>query len=243
MVNEAGPMALRTADGEWRTAHEFVRETLRQAILRGDLTGGSRLIQADLATQLRVSTTPVREALRDLATEGLITLDRHRGGVVRELNWDDMEEIRQIRQQLEPLAISMAVAGVTADQLTEAEALCDRMADIDDLASWVALNLRFHSLFHEATGAKRLAGILTGLEEAASVYVAQAQRSHPEIRRRANAAHRALIEACRDRDVDKAIAAMEGHVGMPIEMTDPGERRAPESGVRDPKRAAGLRAT
>ena len=135
-------MALRTADGEWRTAHEFVRETLRQAILRGDLTGGSRLIQADLATQLRVSTTPVREALRDLATEGLITLDRHRGGVVRELNWDDMEEIRQIRQQLEPLAISMAVAGITDDQLAEAERLCDRMEDVDDLASWVDLNLQ-----------------------------------------------------------------------------------------------------
>jgi DNA-binding GntR family transcriptional regulator len=221
-------MALRTADGEWRTAHEFVRETLRQAILRGDLTGGARLIQADLATQLRVSTTPVREALRDLATEGLITLDRHRGGVVRELNWDDMAEIRQIRQQLEPLAISLAVSGITADQLVEAERLCDRMEDVDDLATWVALNLRFHTLFHEATGAKRLAGILTGLEEAASVYVAQAQRSHPEIRRRAKAAHRGLIEACRERDVDQAIAAMEGHVGLPIEMTDQ-ERRASET--------------
>ena len=226
-------MALRTADGEWRTAHEFVRETLRQGILRGDLTGGSRLIQADLATQLRVSTTPVREALRDLATEGLITLDRHRGGVVRELNWDDMEEIRQIRLQLEPLAISMAVAGITDGQLAEAESVCDLMDGVDDLAGWVGLNLRFHSLFHEATGAKRLAAILTGLEEAASVYVAQAQRSHPEIRRRANAAHRALIEACRSRDVKKAIAAMDGHVGMPIEMTDPGERRLADRGVRD----------
>ena len=232
-------MALRTADGEWRTAHEFVRETLRQGILRGDLTGGSRLIQADLATQLRVSTTPVREALRDLATEGLITLDRHRGGVVRELNWDDMEEIRQIRQQLEPLAISLAVAGITDAQLAEAESVCDLMDGVDDLAGWVGLNLRFHTLFHEATGAKRLAAILTGLEEAASVYVAQAQRSHPEIRRRANAAHRALIEACRDRDVDRAIAAMDGHVGMPIEMTDPGERRPAESSGSDPT-GAGL---
>jgi len=235
-------MALRTADGEWRTAHEFVRETLRQGILRGDLSGGSRLIQADLATQLRVSTTPVREALRDLATEGLITLDRHRGGVVRELNWDDMAEIRQIRQQLEPLAISMAVTRITEEQLAEAERLCDRMADIDDLATWVALNLAFHSLFHEATGSKRLAGILTGLEEAAAVYVAQAQRSRPEIRRRAKAAHRALIEACRERDVERAIVAMEGHVGLPIEMTDPDERRAPETGDRVPSAAPGLRA-
>jgi DNA-binding GntR family transcriptional regulator len=153
-----------------------------------------------------------------------------------------MAEIRQIRQQLEPLAISMAVAGITDEQLSEAARLCDRMAETDDLANWVALNLRFHSLFHEATGAKRLAGILTGLEEAASVYVAQAQRSHPEIRRNANAAHRALIEACRERDVERAIAAMEGHVGMPIEMTDPGERRSGETVDRDSIAVPGLRA-
>lgn len=219
-------MELQVASGEWRTAHELVRETLRQAILRGNLTGGSRLIQADLAAQLRVSTTPVREALRDLATEGLITLDRHRGGVVRGLNWGDMAEIRQIRQQLEPLAVTLAVAGITDTQLKEADELCVRMAGVDDLASWVDLNRRFHFLFHEATGAARLTAILKGLEDAAAVYVAQAQRSHPEIRRRANAAHRALIEACQRRDADAAIVAMEGHVGMPIEMTDPDERRA-----------------
>jgi DNA-binding GntR family transcriptional regulator len=217
-------MALRTASGEWRTAHEFVRETLRQAILSGDLTGGSRLIQADLAAQLQVSTTPVREALRDLATEGLITLDRHRGGIVRELNWDDMEEIRQIRQQLEPLSVPLSVEGISAEGLAEAERLCDLMAEEEDLATWVDLNRRFHGLFYEATGSARLAAILGGLEEAATVYVAQAQRSHPEIRRRANAAHRQLVEAGRRRDVAAGLQAMKGHVGLSLEMTDPEER-------------------
>ena len=216
---------LVTNGGEWRTAHEFVRETLRRAILRGDLTGGSRLIQADLASQLDVSTTPVREALRDLATEGLITLDRHRGGVVRELNWDEMEEIRLIREQLEPFAIELAVKGISDAGLVEAERLCDRMAEDVDLADWVDLNRRFHFLFHESTGAPRLASILKGLEEAAAVYVAQAQRAHPEIRRRANEAHRAYVEACRARDVERARKVMAGHAGMPIEMTDPDERR------------------
>ena len=225
-------MELATNGSEWRTAHEFVRETVRRAILRGDLTGGSRLIQADLASQLEVSTTPVREALRDLATEGLITLDRHRGGVVRELNWDEMEEIRLIREQLEPFAIELAVSGVSDADLDEASALCDRMAQDVDLADWVDLNRRFHFLFHEATGAPRLASILKGLEEAAAVYVAQAQRSHPEIRRRANEAHRAFVQACRARDVERALTVMAGHAGMPIQMTDPDERRA-DSGQGD----------
>jgi DNA-binding GntR family transcriptional regulator len=223
-----------TVDANWadalvggrRTAHEFVRESLRRAILRGDLGGGSRLIQGDLATTLSVSTTPVREALRDLATEGLITLDRHRGGVVRELNWDDMEEIRLVRQALDPLALRLACERITDDQLEEADRLCLRMAKEKDLGDWVELNVRFHFIFEEATGVARLIGILKGLEQSSAVYVAQAQRWHPEIRRRANEQHRALIDACRERDAQTAIEAMSGHAAMPIDMTDPNERRA-----------------
>jgi DNA-binding GntR family transcriptional regulator len=217
-------MQLRAGSAEWRTAHEFVRETLRRAILRGDLSGGARLIQSDLASELQVSTTPVREALRDLATEGLITLDRHRGGVVRELNWDDMEELCVIREQLEPLAVGMAVGGVSEQHLDEAEQLCDRMAGQSDLADWVELNRRFHFLFYEATGSARLSSILKGLEEAAAVYVAQAQRWHPEVRRRADADHRAFIQACRGRDREAALRAMQGHSRIALETTDAHER-------------------
>ena len=223
-----------TTDTNWadalvggrRTAHEFVRESLRRAILRGDLSGGSRLIQGELATTLNVSTTPVREALRDLATEGLITLDRHRGGIVRELNWDDMEEINLVRKQLDPLTTRLACERLTEDQLYEAERLYERMATEQDLGDWVELNVRFHFIFEEATGVSRLIGIMKGLEQSSAVYVAQAQRWHPEIRRRANEQHRALIDACRDRDADTAIEVMSGHAAMPIEMTDPKERRA-----------------
>jgi DNA-binding GntR family transcriptional regulator len=207
-----------------RTAHEFVKESLRRAILRGDLSGGSRLIQADLADMLNVSTTPVREALRDLATEGLITLDRHRGGVVRELNWSEMEEIRLIRRQLEPLAVELVVQKITDEQLAEADRLRQRMAKERDLGNWVELNTQFHLVFHESTGVTRLAQILMGFEEASAVYVAQAQRWHPEIRRRANEEHQALIDAFRSRDAERAATVMQGHAAMPIEMTDPEER-------------------
>jgi DNA-binding transcriptional regulator YhcF (GntR family) len=99
--------------GNWRTAHDFAKQTLRRAILRGELPGGTRLIQSDLATQLGVSTTPVREALRDLAGGGLITLDRNRGGVVRELNWHEVEEIDQIQERLRPLAMELAVRNIS----------------------------------------------------------------------------------------------------------------------------------
>jgi DNA-binding GntR family transcriptional regulator len=210
--------------GGRRTAHEFVKDSLRRAILRGDLSGGARLIQADLAAMLNVSTTPVREALRDLATEGLITLDRHRGGVVRELNWQEMEEIRLIRHQLEPLAVRLVVENITDAELEEAERFRGRMAKERDLGNWVELNTQFHLVFHDSTGVDRLAAILKGFEEASAVYVAQAQRWHPEIRRRADGEHQALIEAFRARDADRAAAVMQGHAAMPIEMTRPEER-------------------
>jgi DNA-binding GntR family transcriptional regulator len=210
--------------GGRRTAHEFVKDSLRRAILRGDLSGGARLIQADLASMLNVSTTPVREALRDLATEGLITLDRHRGGVVRELDWREMEEIRMIRQQLEPLAVGLVVERITDDELADADRLRQRMSKERDLGNWVELNTQFHLVFHDSTGVSRLASILKGFEEASQVYVAQAQRWHPEIRRRADDEHQALIEAFRARDADRAAAVMRGHAAMPIEMTRPEER-------------------
>ena len=210
--------------GGRRTAHEFVKESLRRAILRGDLPGGSRLIQADLAAMLNVSTTPVREALRDLATEGLITLDRHRGGVVRELDWREMEEIRLIRQQLEPLAVRLVVERITDDELDEAESLRQQMAKERDLGNWVEINTQFHLVFHASTGVNRLISILKGFEESSTVYVAQAQRWHPEIRRRANDEHLALLEAFRSRDADRAVDVMRGHAAMPIEMTKPEER-------------------
>ena len=219
----AGWADLATSAGRL-TAHEFVKDSLRRAILRGDLSGGARLIQADLAATLNVSTTPVREALRDLATEGLITLDRHRGGVVRELNWREMEEIRLIRQQLEPLAVRLVCERITDEELDEAERLAKRMAKERDLGDWVELNTQFHLVLHRSTGVGRLASILKGFEESSAVYVAQAQRWHPEIRRRANDEHRALIEAFRARDEERAAVVMRGHAAMPIEMTRPEER-------------------
>jgi DNA-binding GntR family transcriptional regulator len=132
------------------SAHELARETLRQAILRGQLPGGARLVQADLAAHLRISTTPVREALRDLATEGLIVLDRHRGGLVRELSRSEMEDIAMLRGLLEPTAVSMAVERISEAELDRADALCREMAHEVEVGKWLELNRKFHYIFHAA---------------------------------------------------------------------------------------------
>lgn len=199
------------------TAVELVRGTLRAAIIRGDLPGDSQLVQTEIASQLGVSTTPVREAMRDLASEGLITMDSHRIGIVRKPDWDEMVEIVEVRRSLVEVATRRAMAHITEKEMERARALADDLSEDRDLGSWVEDNIRFHMVFHEATRTMRLASILSALEEAGGVFVAQAQRLHPEIRRRAVAEHYTLIEAYERSDVESAVAIQHGHINHPLE--------------------------
>jgi DNA-binding GntR family transcriptional regulator len=203
------------------TAVDLVRDVLRAAILRGDLPGGSRLVQTDIASQLQVSTTPVREAMRDLASEGLITLDSHRIGTVRKPDWEEMGEIVELRRALEPVATARAMAGITPQELDRARVLADELSDEEDLGTWVQKNSEFHSVFHRATRTKRLAGLLQSLEEGSGVFVAHAQRLNPEIRRRAVADHYALLEAYTKKDIERAVEIQLVHVGLPLENAAP----------------------
>ena len=199
------------------TAVDLVRDALRTAILRGDLPGGSRLVQTDIAAQLDVSTTPVREAMRDLASEGLITLDSHRIGTVRMPDWDEMVEIVEMRRSLEGLAVRRALAQITPEELKEAQQVATQLAEEEDLGSWVQTNIQFHSIFHKATRSRRLSGVLLSLEEAGGVFVAQAQQLHPEIRRKAIADHFALLDAFQTGDADRAIEIQHSHISLPLE--------------------------
>ena len=209
---------LRVGGGTSRrvTAVDFVRNTLRAGILRGELPGDYRLVQTDLAEHLGVSTTPVREAMRDLASEGLIVMDSHRVGRVRRPDWDEMVEIVEMRRSLERLAVTRSMDNITDEELQRAWDIADTLAAEEDVGSWVQNNIRFHDVFHQATRTKRLSGILTALEHAGGVFVAQAQRLDPEIRRRAVADHFSLLEAYELKDVDQAVQIQDAHVGLPL---------------------------
>jgi DNA-binding GntR family transcriptional regulator len=97
-----------------RTAHEYVRNSLREGILRGSLVGGTRLVQSEIASELEVSTTPVREALRDLATEGLVQLDAHRGAVVLQLGGPRLGDgpLGDVTAMTEPVRASVSASPV-----------------------------------------------------------------------------------------------------------------------------------
>lgn len=193
------------APREARTVHEFVRRTLRAAVMDGTLPGGARLVQADLAQQLGVSTTPVREALRDLATEGLVVLDPHRGALVRALDIDEVRELYDLRMTLEPMMVRRVIGTITADRLDHAAALQRRMEDPCDASTWAELNRDFHAVLSERDDSTRLARILAGLRDSAAPYVALTLVSRPEQVPEANAEHAEMLDLYRVGDVERAV--------------------------------------
>ncbi len=204
--------------GRSQTAHVFVRETIRDAILNGQLRGGERLVQSDLAAQLAVSTTPVREALRDLASEGLIRIDPHRGGVVNELDADDLKEVYEIRRQLEPLALELALPELTDEALDRAAELHDAMNAAPDSAAWVGLNRDFHMTLYEMANRPRLISLIRSLQDASVMAVSARLQQVPDLRRSANIEHGQLLEAMRHRDLESASKIIIEHLSTSLRL-------------------------
>lgn len=202
------PLALLEADR--RTTREQVYEALRRGILGGALEAGTRLIQTEVADALGVSTTPVREALRDLAAEGLVRFDDYRGAVVQRPNLADIREIYGLRIVLEPVAIRQSLENLTDEELTRATDLQDLMDEERDLGVWVELNNQFHAVFDDSRS-PRMNAILRNLRDSAALVVGFSNRVRPTLIDGSNRQHHLLLKACRDRDGDAAAKIVEEH--------------------------------
>jgi DNA-binding GntR family transcriptional regulator len=178
----------------YRTAQAVVADRLRRAVLSGQVPPGSRLLQAAIATEMRTSTTPVREAMRELAGEGLLDLDPHRGVVVHRPSMDELQEVYRIRLVLEPVAIAATVENITPRQLAVAE----------EVLEWAILNASYHSLLAEATAMPIMTSVLAKLRNITTLYVASLMHQHPDRLVTAQGEHRAMLEACKAGDVKKA---------------------------------------
>lgn len=194
------------------TAYEHVRATLRSGILSGSLAAGTRLVQAQIAEQLGVSTTPVREALRDLTREGLVVFDAHRGATVRAVDIHTVREVYQLRMFLEPIMVERTIGTLSEEQLSRAESYWQQMETESDIGNWVGLNRQFHSVFSEPDGESRLATILMELRDSATVYVAVSLSAQPDQATKANKDHGELIAYYRAQDLDAAIELTGKHL-------------------------------
>ena len=199
-----------------RTATDYVSDSLRRSILNGDLVGGTRLSLAELASTFDVSTTPVREALRELSFEGLVKIDSYRGGVVTPVTREDVEEIVRIRQLLEPTAAREAVEGMTPEILGQAEAILMEMAASDSWDVWVQGNRSFHQKIYEAAASRRLVAVINGLQSTQVVFVSSTLSKSPFLKETATKDHNEMVQAIRDRDSDLLVEITLRHLTIPI---------------------------
>ena len=211
-----GPTAVLRRTARPRTATDYVSDSLRRSILNGDLVGGTRLSLAEIASTFDVSTTPVREALRELSFEGLVRIDSYRGGVVSPVTKAEVEEIVRIRSVLEPMAAREAVEGMVPQILGEAQDILDEMAASDSWDVWVQGNRAFHRKLYEASSSRRLVSLINSLQDTQVVFTSATLRKSPLLKETAIKDHNEMIESIRSRDVDRLIEITLRHLTIPI---------------------------
>jgi DNA-binding GntR family transcriptional regulator len=197
---------------------ERVCEELREMIMDGRLVGGTRLKETALSRKVGTSRTPIREALVQLESEGLVVRMPHAGAIVRTLDERDVEDAFQLRALLEGYGAAYAAQRLTEEQIRELENLCDEMegplergGDQRAVAYVLERNDRFHRIILEASGNRRLTVALRATMEIPRVYKSYYWYSEQE-RQRSFLYHRELIEAFRNRDPLWAEATMKSHV-------------------------------
>jgi DNA-binding GntR family transcriptional regulator len=194
-----------------QASHEIVAAVLREAISTGQLRGNQPLPQDEIASQLRVSHIPVREALRQLESEGLVTYQANRGATVRALTTDEIREIYEIRATLETAAVRRATPLLSADTLIRARQLLDRAEQASDDAEWGLLDIEFHQLVYDLEHRPRLQELITGLLRRVDRYWLS-QGLMLKHRATFDAEHRSLLAAIEARDAERAAEVLEAHL-------------------------------
>jgi DNA-binding GntR family transcriptional regulator len=207
-----------------------VARVIRAAILDGRLAPDQPLREIELARQLGTSRTPIREALLLLEKEGLVAAAPHRGSTVKRYDARDLSELYGLRAVLEGYAAREAAVLITDSEVGRLEASCDRYAKLRDsarlLPQLVEENFRFHEVILDAAASSRLADMVHQLTAVPIVYKSYIKYSE-ENRRGAEAQHRAIAEALKARDGDRAADLMERHV---LWARDLAIAHVPESG-------------
>ncbi len=190
----------------------MVAEGLRRDILSGALESGQPLRQEQIARDFDVSAVPVREALRQLAGEGLVTLSPNRGARVSEVSYEEAKEITEIRVALESLALKLSVPNLTEDDFRQAEEILDLWDAEDDPATFAALNWRFHTALYEPARQPRLMSMIGSLHASFDLYAGRYSAAWMSLKVPAQQQHRQIVEACRRGDARAAAKTLERNI-------------------------------
>jgi len=193
---------------------ESVFLTLREAILKGYFKPGDRLMEVDLANELGVSRTPVREAIRKLELEGLVDMRPKRGAKVSSITLEDLNDVMEIRRHLEKLVVELSCVKATEEDVKEMEKCQQAFVEAvksRDSTKIAEADVAFHDVIYKSTYNKRLIQILNNLHE--QMYRYRLEYIKDEMKRTTLVEeHNRLITAIKEHDIDNAKCIIIRHV-------------------------------
>ena len=199
---------------EYLPLRDVVFNTLRQAILRGELKPGERLMEIQLANKLGVSRTPIREAIRKLELEGLVLMIPRKGAEVAEITEKNLRDVLEVRCALEELAVQLACDRMDVDgikAMKEASAQFCNTLDSDDITRIAQADVAFHDIIYAATDNRRLIQLLNNLREQMYRYrieYLKKKECYPQLLEE----HQTIIDSIESRDKGRATQITGQHI-------------------------------
>ena len=147
---------------------DVVFNTLRQAILRGEMEPGERLMEIQLANKLGVSRTPIREAIRKLELEGLVLMIPRKGAEVADITEKSLRDVLEVREALEELAVRLACDKIKEEEIEELKKAAQEFKetlDCEDVTRFAEADVKFHDIIYRTTDNERLIQLLYNLRE------------------------------------------------------------------------------
>ena len=200
-----------------QSSPEVIAESLRQAIIEGQLLPGESLRQEMLAQHFAVSRIPVREALRQLESERWIIFHPNRGARVSSLSAQQVREIYEIRASLEVTALRLAAPQHTPQSLKQAGALLRASRGESDRSLYVQRNREFHLALYAPAGRERLIAMIDSLHSQGERYL-RLKLDMPPYKRRSDDEHQQIFEAVRAGEIERAVQILEPHLLQTGEM-------------------------
>ena len=199
---------------EYLPLRDVVFNTLRQAILRGELKPGERLMEIQLANKLGVSRTPIREAIRKLELEGLVLMIPRRGAEVAEITEKSLRDVLEVRGALEELAVELACDRINAQGIAELKVAAkyfEETLQSGDVTEYAEADVQFHDIIYNATENQRLIQLLFNLREQMYRYRVEYLK-RKEVHATLLEEHLYIIECLEKRNKAEAKAAINVHI-------------------------------
>ena len=199
---------------EFLPLRDVVFNTLRRAILTGELKPGERLMEIHLANRLGVSRTPIREAIRKLELEGLVTMIPRRGAEVAQITEKSLQDVLEVRRALDALCVELACDRITSEEQEALKKACDEFEEATktgDVTTIAGADVALHDIIVQATGNQRLIQLINNLSEQMYRYrfeYIKDEKGHENLVNE----HRMIYESIQQGDKEKAARAARLHI-------------------------------